>query len=288
MDKNLMELAYEGKQVRTVLIDGEPWWVLKDVCDVLDMTGTAGPTQVAKRLRDKEKKRWLGDDLSTTKVVDGKGRKQGWLLVNEFGLYSTILLSRKEEALRFKDWITDEVLPSIRKTGGYFNGINFNDPWAAQEAYAHQLLREAALAKENKKKAELLLEAKPKIEAFDHLVRDGRNHTVGEVAKALYKFDDDETGRNKLMDRLREAKLWMKKHGTQPRLPKQVAIAAGLFKVKEFDEKGNKAKYPIVEVTPKGMGVILDLYKQHKESAQALKDITIGFFNQDKWTKYEL
>nr|WP_141744773.1 BRO family protein [Corynebacterium sp. HMSC077G07] len=100
-----------GCNFRVVLEDGEPWFVLKDVCEVL---GLGNITWVSNRLNE--------DDLSTTKVTDRLGRSQRVTTVNESGLYDVILDSRKPQAKRFRRWVTSEVLPSIRKDGGYIQG----------------------------------------------------------------------------------------------------------------------------------------------------------------------
>lgn len=95
---------YNGNEVRTVQIDGEPWWVLKDVCDVLELSN---PSRVAERLED--------DERSNFKL----GRQGEAIIINESGLYNVILRSDKPQAKPFRKWVTNEVLPSIRKTGGY-------------------------------------------------------------------------------------------------------------------------------------------------------------------------
>ena len=105
---NIVSLAYKGKQVRHMEIDGETWWVLVDVCKVLALSNSR---IVASRL-DK-------DEVSQTYVVDARGCKQRAYVVNESGLYSVLLRSDKPEAKPFKRWVTHEVLPSIRKTGKY-------------------------------------------------------------------------------------------------------------------------------------------------------------------------
>lgn len=107
MDK-LKVFDYKGREVRTVEQDGELWWVLKDVCDVLTLTH---PEMVAKRL-DRDEANQIG-------VIDSLGREQKTTVINEAGLYNVILRSDKPEAKDFKRWVTHEVLPSIRKHGAY-------------------------------------------------------------------------------------------------------------------------------------------------------------------------
>ncbi len=98
----------EFGEVRTLECNGEPWFVLKDVCDALGMTNV---TITSKRLDE--------DELSFTYVEGNTGKRQEMLIINESGLYSVIMRSNKPEAKKFRKWVTSEVLPAIRKTGGY-------------------------------------------------------------------------------------------------------------------------------------------------------------------------
>lgn len=108
---NMLAWKYEGREVRTVQREGQPWWVAKDVCDVLELSN---PSEALRGLDDDER-----DTLSNPEGISTDGRAQSINIVNEPGLYSLILRSRKPEAKRFKRWITHEVIPSIRKTSGY-------------------------------------------------------------------------------------------------------------------------------------------------------------------------
>ena len=96
---------YQGRQVRTFIVDDEPYFIVKDVCDVLTLTN---PTEAIRGLDDDEK--------TTLRISEGGPEVNA---VNEAGLYSLIMRSNKPEAKQFKRWITHEVLPSIRKTGTY-------------------------------------------------------------------------------------------------------------------------------------------------------------------------
>lgn len=108
MSALMKEMEFEGNGVRMHLQEGEPWFVLSDVCRVLEIKN---PRDAAKRLDDDEK-----DDLG---ITDAIGRQQATTIVNESGLYSLILTSRKDAAKRFKRWVTHDVLPSLRKHGVY-------------------------------------------------------------------------------------------------------------------------------------------------------------------------
>lgn len=103
----LQIFTYNDTPLRTQEIDGELWWVLKDVCDIL---GIQKARDVANRLDDDEK---------GAAQIGTPGGKQNMVIVNEPGLYNVILRSDKPEAKDFKRWVTHEVLPSIRRTGSY-------------------------------------------------------------------------------------------------------------------------------------------------------------------------
>ena len=98
----------EFGQIRTVIVDSEPMFCLADVCKALEITHI---TDVKNRLKQ--------DGVGTAEVIDNIGRKQNATFINESNLYKTIFQSRKESAERFTEWVTSEVLPSIRKTGSY-------------------------------------------------------------------------------------------------------------------------------------------------------------------------
>ena len=149
---------YEGNTVRTVMKDGNPWWVLKDVCSVLDIGNSR---DVMARLDSDEK----GVD-----IIDTPGGKQEVSIINESGLYSVILVSRKPEAKKFKRWVTHEVLPSIRR-----HGLYATDELLANPDFLIQALQE--LKAERAKNAELtttisiqeqqIAEMKPKASYYD-------------------------------------------------------------------------------------------------------------------------
>lgn len=106
-ESNLQLFSYENKEIRTVTINGEPWWVLSDVCKVLELSDTS---KTAERLDNDEK---------GTNQIRTLGGLQNFIIINESGLYSVIIRSDKPEAKKFRKWITSEVLPQIRRTGNY-------------------------------------------------------------------------------------------------------------------------------------------------------------------------
>ena len=105
---NLEIFKNSGFELRGGLINDEPYFVLADVCKALDI---ANVSQLKTRLKN--------DGVITNEVIDSLGRTQQATFINESNLYKTIFQSRKEEALQFQEWVTSEVLPSIRKNGIY-------------------------------------------------------------------------------------------------------------------------------------------------------------------------
>ena len=109
---NVLDFQFEGHDVRAIAIDGEPWFVGKDVAEAL---GYAKPRNAISTNVD-------DDDALKWGVTDKLGRKQNTTIINESGLYALILSSKLDSAKKFKKWVTSEVLPSIRKNGGYIYG----------------------------------------------------------------------------------------------------------------------------------------------------------------------
>ena len=142
---DLQVFHYVNEPIRVVDRDGEPWFVAKDVCNVLGLT----------RMQDSV--RYLDEDETGECLVGTSSGNQRMTVVSEPGLYSLILKSRKPEAKAFKRWVTHEVLPQIRKTGQYTPTLpNFEDPAEAAEAWAMQFRKAQALEEENAEQKELL------------------------------------------------------------------------------------------------------------------------------------
>lgn len=163
---------YKDCRVRTVQRDNEPWFVLKDVCDVL---GISNPTMVANRLDEDEVAKFdLGSRSGETNII------------NESGLYSVILRSDKPEARHFRKWITSEVLPSIRKTGGYIVGQETLSP---EELMAKALLiAQQKIAERDAKIADLTVKNRimePKADYFDACIERNLLLNFRETAKVL-------------------------------------------------------------------------------------------------------
>lgn len=172
---NIQIFKYENNDVRTVEMNGEPWFVLKDVCGVL---GLSNHKVTAQRL-DR-------DEVSQTYLTDSIGRKQETTVINESGLYSVILRSDKPEAKPFRKWVTSEVLPSIRKNGGYIAGQEQMTP---EELMAKALLvANKTLAERDARISELTVQNTimlPKARYFDELVSRNTLTNFRETAKEL-------------------------------------------------------------------------------------------------------
>lgn len=165
---------YNGNQLRTVVKDGEPWFVAKDVCEILEL----GNSRMALQRLD--------DDEKGVSSIDTPGGIQEMQVVNEPGLYTLILGSRKPEAKAFKRWITHEVLPNIRKTGGYVANddlfIETYLPYADEQTKATFKATLALVRKQN----EQIKLMKPKAEYFDALVDRNLLTNFRDTAKELH------------------------------------------------------------------------------------------------------
>ncbi len=216
----LQIFSYEGNQVRTIQLNGETWWVLKDVCDVLDLSS---PHKVAERLDDDEKGRNLIPTL---------GGNQDVTIINESGLYNVILRSDKPEATKFKRWITHEVLPTIRQHGAYITTEKLVEIMNDPDAWIKVL---TALKEERQAKEILQHQVtinRPKVIFADAVSVSDGTILIGELAKIL-KGNGIEIGQNRLFERLRQDGYLIRRKGSDYNAPTQKAMEQGLFKVKE-------------------------------------------------------
>lgn len=213
---------FNGANVRTITgNDGEPWFVLKDVCDVLEMQA---PHMVAKRLDQQ--------DRNTASVLAGDGKRYQTTIVNESGLYDVILDSRKPQAREFRRWITSEVIPSIRKHGGYLTEQKIEDVLADPDT----LIRLATdLKAERARRAELEAQQRadaPKVLFADAVATSKSEILVGDLAKIL-KGNGIDIGANRLFAWMRANGFLINRKGTDWNMPTQRAMELGLFRVKE-------------------------------------------------------
>jgi prophage antirepressor-like protein len=207
---DLQIFNYNGNEVRTIQKDGEPWWVLKDVCDVLNIENHK---DLPKRLEDDEVGRFdLPHPQSRNKTLE-------MLCINESGLYNVILRSDKPEAKPFRKWVTSEVLPSIRKNGGY---IANQENLTPEQIVANALIVAQNIISQKDKQIEQM---KPKAEFFDAVADSRTAISMNEVSKVL---GIKGYGRNNLFEFLRN-------NGILDRwnVPYQRYIDCGWFRVIE-------------------------------------------------------
>ena len=220
MNTNLQTWSYENSEIRTIEKDGEPWWVLSDVCKVLELSS---PHKVADRLEADEKGRNLIPTL---------GGMQEMTTVNESGLYAVILRSDKPQAKPFRRWVTSEVLPSIRKHGAYMTDQTLEQALTSPD-FLIQLATQLKEEKEQRKQLEAKVEQdKPKVLFADSVSASKSSILVGELAKIL-KQNGVDTGQFRLFAWLRENGYLIKREGSDYNMPTQKSAEMGLFEVKQ-------------------------------------------------------
>lgn len=201
----LQVFEYQSQQMRVIVMDGVPWCVARDVCAILEL----GDTRRAIERLDP-------DEWSLTPVTDSLGRPQKTYVVNEAGLFSLILGSRKEEARAFKRWVTHEVLPQIMKTGKYEAP---EDPMVL----IHRALEESRRLIEEQKKQ--IRQLAPKAEFYDQVAA---SKTAIDLRSAAKVLGIPGLGQNNLFKFLRDQKILDYKNQ-----PMQEYINRGYFCVRE-------------------------------------------------------
>lgn len=218
--------------VRSILIDGDPWFVAADVCKALELEKT---NRALSRLDDDEK---------GAHSVSTPGGRQRMSIISESGLYSLILGSRKPEAKAFKRWITHEVIPSIRKHGAYMTDSLLDALEAHPEAvpeYLNRLRSENARNRELNRRLRLAL---PKAEYYDAFVDPADCTNIRTTAKELGVPE-------KQFTRYLEEKKYLFRDKNRKLFPRAVKKSAGLFLVKDFyTERGKLGHYTLI--TPAG------------------------------------
>ena len=241
---------YNSSEVRTIQTDGEPWFVLRDVCNVL---GISHVKDTADRLDQ--------DEVGQTEVIDSLGRKQTATIINESGLYNVILRSDKPEAKPFRKWVTSEVLPTIRRHGMYATPDTVERMLADPDTTIKLLEtikqeRAARLALEAQAEAD-----KPKVLFADAVSASHTSILVGDLAKLLRQNGVD-IGQNRLFSFLRE-KGYLCSQGERYNLPTQRSMDRGWFQVKETtinQPNGSVRITRTVKVTGKGQQYFINLF----------------------------
>lgn len=256
MNNEIQKFDFKGSSLRTLTDEaGEPWFVAKDVCDIL---GMSNPSMAVTAL-DKDEvaqidpKDYLGSENRSNQAVN---------IVSEPGLYKLIMRSRKPEAKEFQRWVTHEVLPSIRKTGGYI-------PTSESDSDEDIMARAVLVAQKTIERKNQQLQAKdaqikvlePKARFADAVAASDGTCLVGELAKMLRQNGMD-IGQNRLF-RLLQADGYLGKSGSNRNVPTQRAMDLGLFRIKETTvthADGHTTVSRTPKVTGKGQRYFIDWY----------------------------
>jgi prophage antirepressor-like protein len=226
---------YTDRQVRTVAVDGEVWFVLADICGVL---GIANAGNVAARLDEA--------DIRQTDIRSG-GQNRSVTIVSESGMYEVVIRSDKPEARQFRLWVTHEVVPSIRRTGAY-----------AVETPEQLMARAVVQAQEIiARKDEQIAVLAPRAEAWDEIADAGTDYAVRDVAPMLSRAGIT-TGPQRLFDSLRDLG-WIYRGEKQRWTPYARAVDSGYLKVRAMPPYRDRdtgdlvPAAPQVRVTPRGV-----------------------------------
>ena len=233
--------TYRNEQVRTIQQPDGLWWVLRDVCQIL---GLSNPTVVASRLEDDERTKF------------NLGRQGEATIINEPGLYAVILRSDKPEAKDFKRWVTHEVLPSIRKNGGYIAG---QETMSDAELMAKAL--EVARRTLANKQAQIE-HMQPKAVFADAVCASNTTILVGELAKIL-RQNGVNMGEKRLFDWLRQNGYLVRRNGTDRNMPTQRSMEQGLFVIKETTvchSDGHTTISKTPKITGKGQQYFVNIF----------------------------
>lgn len=246
---------FHGRTVRTVTVNDTPYFVGKDVAEIL---GYAKARNALSTHVDSE-------DALKWGVMDELGRKQETTIINESGLYSLILSSRLPQAKEFKRWVTSEVLPTIRK-----NGLFATDELLDNPDFAIATLQRLKEEREAKKLLEAQIEAdRPKVLFADAVSASKSSCLIGELAKIL-KQNGIDIGQNKLFQWLRSNGYLISRRGESWNQPTQKSMQLGLFELKKTNinhPDGHTTVNTTTKVTGKGQQYFINKFLSEDEVA---------------------
>ena len=244
-------------EVRTVIREGQPWFVAADVCRVLELDPTA-----TRRLDEDEK--------DTLRLTQGTSGNPNVTIVNEPGLYVLVMGSRKPEAREFRRWITHEVIPAIRQTGGYVGNddlfLQTYLPYADESTKAMFRATLATINDQNRKIAEQsrkIEQDAPKVLFASSVEASSTGILIGALAKLL-RQNGVELGQNRLFERMRKDGYLISRPGSDWNMPSQRSMEAGFMRIKEStvthaDGHISVNKTPVV--TGKGQVFFINKYR---------------------------
>lgn len=238
---------FENHEVRSLLVDDEPWFVGKDVAEILSYSNTR--KALTDHVDDEDK-------MDGVTIRDSIGRNQKPVLINESGLYSLVLSSKLPSAKKFKRWVTSEVLPALRKTGQY----------QVKELSGSELMAKALIEAQSvlAAKDKVIEEMKPKVVFADAVATSHTSILVGELAKIL-KQNGIDMGQKRLFAWLREKGYLIKRQGTDYNMPTQKAMELGLFEIKEgsyVNGSGVNITTKTPKITGKGQQYFINKFLQ--------------------------
>lgn len=248
MDENKIQVwNYESSEVRTVQVNGEPWFVGKDVATVLGYSNTRDA--IARHV-DEEDKAGVG-------IHDGSQMREV-VVVNESGLYSLVLSSKLPNAKKFKRWVTSEVLPSIRKHGAYMTEQTLERALTSPD-FLIELATQLKTEQEQRRRLETTVAAqskqmeqdKPKVLFADSVTASSSSILIGELAK-LIKQNGVDIGQRRLFEWMRANGYLIKRKGSEYNLPTQRSMEQGLMEIKETSVV--HTGYTTISKTPKVTG----------------------------------
>lgn len=236
--------------VRILMRNNEPWFVAKDVCDCLEINNSR---QALSRLD--------ADEKSSVILNDGTPGNPEKSVVNEYGLYSLVLSSRKPEAKEFRRWITHEVLPSIRMHGAYMTSDVLKQAIQSPD-FLIQLASQLKTEQDARRHAELtIVQQAPKVLFADAVATSHTSILIGDLAKLL-KQNGVDTGQKRLFEQLR-TDGYLIKSGNSKNMPTQRSMELGLFEVKEstlVNSDGSTRITRTTKVTGKGQVYFVNKY----------------------------
>ena len=241
----------EFGEIRTIEKDGEPWFVGKDVAEGLGYSNTADAVQ-----------KHVDDDDKLTSQIAIAGQNRNIIIINESGLYSLVLSSKLPGAKQFKRWITSEVIPSIRKHGGYLTPDKLEEVLLKPDTLI-QLAQNLKAEQEKRMALEVKMEEqKPKVLFAESVEAAKTSILIGELAKLL-KQNGINIGQNRLFEWLRNNGYLIRRQGSDYNMPTQRAMEMGLFEIKETtithsDGHIHVSKTP--KVTGKGQVYFVNLF----------------------------
>ncbi|WP_304255409.1 phage antirepressor [Phascolarctobacterium succinatutens] len=239
-------------QIRTIQQNGEPWFVGKDVAKIL------GYERADNAIRNH-----VDDEDKLMHQISASGQNREMYIINESGLYSLILSSKMPKAKEFKRWVTSEVIPAIRKTGGYIAGSeNMTDAEIMAKAV---LVAQSTIRQRDQRIKELesdVAAAKPKVLFADAVSASDSTILIGDLAK-LIKQNGHPIGQKRLFNWMREQGYLIKRQGADYNSPTQRAMEMGLFKIKETaisHSDGHVSVSKTTKVTGKGQQYFINKF----------------------------